>query len=223
MTIKALIFDLDGVLVDTMPLHFQAWEIIAQQYNRPFDDDMRNSFRGLPQRKCLATLFNDNDLSPEQVRNILSQKNQTYRSIIQATSPSDLFAEGVPDLLDEAHSLGLKLGIASSSVSAEQVIEHTGLINQVSAYADGYVVNNGKPATDIFVWVAGALGIPPRHCMVFEDGNVGLQAARIAGMTTVGIGNGSWLAQADYQFSTMRDIALETLLEHTITQDKEAI
>ncbi|MEL6407616.1 MAG: beta-phosphoglucomutase family hydrolase [Chloroflexota bacterium] len=224
MTIKALIFDLDGVLVDTMPLHFRAWEFIADQHNRPFDTAMRNSFRGLPQHKCLARLFDSAVLSPEERHDILQQKNTTYQTIIRETAPSDLLADGVLALLASAKSHDLRLGIASSSVSAEMVIRHTGLIDIVDTFADGLVVNNGKPATDIFVWVAGALGVAPRQAVVFEDGDVGLQAANTAGMTTVGIGNGQWLAQADYQFSAMRDVNLEMLLQPAnIQNDKEAI
>ncbi|MEO1286514.1 MAG: HAD-IA family hydrolase, partial [Chloroflexota bacterium] len=198
--------------------HHQKGDYVALQ-----SVPMRDSFRGLPQRKCLARLFDVATLSSEQAQNILHQKNQTYQNIIRNSAPSDLLIDGVMDLLERASTIGLKLGIASSSVSAELVIHHTRLIEKVDAFADGYVVNNGKPASDIFVWVAGALGIAPRNCMVFEDGDVGLQAARIAGMTTIGMGTGAWLSQADYQFSIMREVELDALVKQSLADNKEAI
>jgi len=223
MTIKALIFDLDGVLVDTMPLHFKAWEKLAEQHNRPFDQTMKDSFRGLPQRKCLAKLFAEQDLSSTDIQNLLQQKNDAYQAIIRNSEPDDLLTPGTLAFLSAAGDRGLKCGIASSSVSAEMVIQHTNLIDYVDAFAHGLTVNNGKPSTDIFVWVSGALGIPPRNCIVFEDGDVGLQAANKAGMWTTGIGTGEWLKQANWQFPAIEFIELDDLLQQAIVHDKEAI
>ena len=223
MTIKALIFDLDGVLVDTMPLHFRAWEVVAERYHRPFDRAMKDSFRGLPQSKCIQRLFDTEALSPQATRDILEQKNNYYQGVIRETSADELLADGVLDLLVNARDAGLKTGIASSSVSARLVVEHTGLIDCVDIVADGMVVSNGKPSSDIFVWVSGALQIPPRECIVFEDGDAGLRAAQQAGMLTVGIGTGDWLKQANWQFPDMSFIQLNDLLQEISIQDNEAI
>ncbi len=223
-TIKAFIFDLDGVLVDTMPLHFQAWSKLASQYNRPFDQAMKDSFRGLPQHQCLKRLFANQNLSKTETHALLQKKNDAYQAIIHNSSVDNLLMDGVLSLLQSARDAGLKLGIASSSVSADIVIQHTGLNDYVDAVANGFTVNNGKPATDIFVWVAGALKVAPRNCVVFEDGAVGLQAARQAGMLRVGIGSGSWLADhANWQFPHIKSIPLEILLEHITENNKEAI
>ncbi|GAB5494235.1 MAG: beta-phosphoglucomutase [Phototrophicaceae bacterium] len=223
-TVNALIFDLDGVLVDTMRIHFQAWEALAEDHQLPFDQAMKDSFRGLPQSKCIKRLFANQALSETDTHKILQQKNDTYQAIIHDTPPNKLLVDGVLKFLESARNINLKLGIASSSVSADMVIQHTGLNNYVDVVANGLTVNNGKPATDIFVWVAGALRTLPSHCIVFEDGLVGLQAARQAGMFSVGIGTGYWLAEnANWQFSDMKSIQLKHLLEQVIEHNKEAI
>lgn len=220
---KAFIFDLDGVLVNSVQLHYQAWARVAELHDIHFDQARMDSFRGLPREACLQSLFQDRPLSSQQIPDLLRLKDEAYQYAVRQAHPDDLLMPGVFKFLDDTRDAGIPLGIASSSVNAIFVAEHLGLSPYMDCIADGTTVENGKPAADIFIWVAGALRTRPSNCIAFEDGLVGIQAAKQAGMYVVGIGEGAWLRQADCQYTQFSDLQLLKLLAQATVHIEQAM
>ena len=181
---KGFIFDLDGVVVNTVDLHYHAWKCVFDELGVPFDQRAMDRFRGVHQRQILLSLAAE--LSEAEISLYLAQKGSVYKQALLDAAPRILNTP-VVNLMQSAKAHGLKVGLASSSINARLVLSVVHLLDQFDAVADGTTVCRSKPAPDIFVWVAGALGIHPAHVIVVEDGVAGIEAARSAGMFTVGI------------------------------------
>jgi beta-phosphoglucomutase len=181
------IFDLDGVLTDTNALHYIAWRKIADLEGVPFKPEYENLFRGLPRHKCLELLLDGKPVSESHEYYLLTLKDEYYLELVNRLTPADLLS-GVGDFLERAHAQSIPMGLASSSKRAREVCSRLGILDYFSAIGDGDTVENHKPAPDIFLWVAGRLGIFPRHCVVFEDARSGVQGARDGGFWVIGLG-----------------------------------
>jgi len=182
--LKALIFDLDGVIADTVGLHYRAWKQLFDELHVDFSRADMDRFRGIHQRQILQTYAPN--LGEAQMAVCLAQKDAHYKQMLADERDQILHAPAIR-LLHDARAHGLKIGLASSSISARHVLQITGIAPLFDAVADGSTVCRPKPAPDIFVWVAGALGVSPPEVAVIEDGRAGVEAARIAGMFVVGI------------------------------------
>ena len=209
----SLIFDLDGVLVDTIERHYRAWAALANQHNIAFTRADMDDFRGVHRNTCVKNLFAPRDLTTAQIEAYSIIKNHHYLQSIQKAAPGELRLPGALEMLENTQKLGLKVGIASSSTNAVTVIERAELAPYVEVIADGNAVVRGKPKPDIFVWVAGVLRAHPRDCIVFEDSVAGVQAAKTAGIPVVGIGDAERLADADVIYPRLADITLKTLFK----------
>jgi beta-phosphoglucomutase len=181
------IFDLDGVLTDTNALQFMAWRKIATLESVPFKPDYENLFRGLPRHKCLDLLLDGKPATDAHRAHLMHLKDTYYIEAVNLLTPSDLL-DGVGDFLAQAQAQGIPLGLASSSRRAREVCVRLGILDCFMAVGDGSTVVNHKPAPDIFLWVAGRLGISPQTCVVFEDASVGVRGARAGGFWVVGLG-----------------------------------
>ncbi len=182
--LKAFIFDLDGVVVNTVELHFRAWQQVFADLDIPFSRADMDRFRGIHQREILLTYVHG--LAEAQIAEYLARKDEYYRALL-SEAREKILHEPVVNLLRDVKAHDLKVGLASSSVSARYVLEIVHLIRLFDAIADGATVRRPKPAPDIFVWVAGALGLHPGEIVVVEDGSAGVQGARNAGMFVVGV------------------------------------
>lgn len=185
--LKGVIFDLDGVLVNTVELHYHAWKQMFGELGIVYDSNDRDRFRGVHQRQILLTKAHEHRLSEAQISHYLARKDNHYRRLL-ADARDEIVHAPVIALLHEARAHRLRIGLASSSTNARLVLEIAGLRPLFDAVADGFTVCRNKPAPDIFVWVAGALDLNPEEIVVLEDGSAGVQAARSAGMFVVGIG-----------------------------------
>jgi beta-phosphoglucomutase len=210
---RALIFDLDGVLVNTVDLHFRAWQLLAEAHEIPFTWTDMIGFRGRHRRDCLLTLFNTRELTESQIVEYIETKDRCYLDLVSRRSPQDLVASGAFTLIERAQSLGLRTGVASSSVNAVRLLEYVGLYPLIDVVADGNTVQRSKPAPDIFLWVAGALNAHPGACIAFEDSEAGIAAARIAGMFVVGVGEQPEVQRADFVLPQLNMTSLDTILE----------
>lgn len=210
--VTAIIFDLDGVLVNTIDLHEQAWHEVARAGGRNLNQRDLQALRGRRRNECLDLLFPKQELSTTVIDHYLTIKNNTYIEALLSQHPHDILARGATELIETAHESGLLLGVASSSINAKQVLAHVGLQDMFAVVADGATVARSKPAPDIFVWVAGALGIYPQTAVVFEDSLAGIQGASQAGMTVVGISNPETRLVANHYFGDLTEIDLHTLL-----------
>ncbi len=185
--IQGFIFDLDGVLTDTAELHYLAWKKLADEEGIPFNRQDNEALRGVSRRASLMLIIGDRPYTEAQIQEMMERKNRYYGELIPNMTSKDLLP-GAIALLDELRQAGIKIAIGSASKNASTVIERLGIADKVDAIADGYSVQQPKPAPDLFLYAAKQLGLEPEQCVVVEDATVGIQAALAAGMWAVGLG-----------------------------------
>jgi beta-phosphoglucomutase len=208
---EAIIFDLDGVLADTVEFHYRAWKRIADMLDVPFGPEDMNRLRGRQRRDCLLDLLSGRPVDEEQIARLMILKDEFYLADMEQMSAASLLP-GVLDLVLSAKKSRLRLGVASASMTAKAVLQKTGLLDYMDAVADGSTVSRSKPAPDIFVWVAGALKVRPNRAIAFEDSGAGVEAARTAGMFVVGVGEGQLTSDAHFSVPSLREVALADLI-----------
>lgn len=191
MPIQALIFDMDGVITDTVELHYRAWERLAAEEGLTLDRALNNRLRGLTRPDSLRLILEASARSvpPEVAQAWMERKNAYFHALLQQLTPADVLP-GVVALIQEAREHGYKIGLGSASRNVQAVLHRLALPHLFDVIGDGYSVVRYKPAPDLFVWVAGGLGVSPAHCVVFEDAQAGIEAALAAGCWTVGLGDG---------------------------------
>lgn len=210
--IAAVIFDLDGVLTDTAEAHFHAWKRLCAEEGIPFDRAANEALKGVDRKGSLERILAaaDRKVGPATFTEMLSRKNGYYRALVAGYSPANLFP-GVRDLLVACQRAGLKLGLASASRNAADLIARLGIAHFFDHVADASQVTHGKPDPEIFVRTAQALGVAPAHCVGIEDAQAGVSAIKAAGMTALGVGDPAILAQADQVFAETRLITLASI------------
>ncbi|MEH2195162.1 MAG: beta-phosphoglucomutase [Nostoc sp.] len=185
--IQGFIFDLDGVLTDTAELHYLAWKKLADEESIPFNRQDNEALRGVSRRASLMLILGDRPYLEAQIQEMMERKNRYYVELIQNMTSKDLLP-GAIAFLDELRQAGIKIGIGSASKNARTVIERLGIADKVDAIADGYSVQQPKPAPDLFLYAAKQLGLEPVQSVVVEDAAAGIEAALAAGMWAVGLG-----------------------------------
>ncbi len=178
------IFDCDGTLVDSMPLHYRAWTASLERHRAPWDwseDDFYAS-AGIPDREIVGRLnerFRSN-LCPDSVH---AYKLEWYRERLHELKPVEAIAEQVRNCL--AAEKPIAIGTGSDISLVEPSLRHTGLWDYFDIIITPADVARGKPAPDMFLLAAERMGVPPEQCLVFEDGKAGIEAATAAGMASV--------------------------------------
>lgn len=210
MELRAVLFDLDGVLADTLRLHEHTWSEVAARLGIPFPPQVRRKLRGLPRRSGLEALLGDRRLPEDEMAELLDFKNDLFIEHLTAMGPQDLMP-GALDLLTELRAAGILIGLASSSANAHAVAARLGLDGFMDAIADRYRVPRLKPAPDIFLQTAAELGKRPQDCAVIEDSEAGVAAGRAAGMCVIGIARPGRLPSADAVFPDLRAVPLGVL------------
>jgi kojibiose phosphorylase len=214
---RAVLFDLDGVITDTAEYHYQAWQALADSLGVPFDRAANEKLRGVSRRESLELILGERKLSEAQMQEAMERKNHHYQSLLQTLSPADLLP-GVSDLLSEIRESGLQMGIVSASHNTPFVLARLGvgdLFDVVIAgpEADAPVgKRRPKPAPDLFLLAAERIGVSPGACIVVEDAESGLLGARMAGMVTVGIGPVERVGVADLVLRGLEGVKLQQLL-----------
>jgi len=206
--ISAFIFDMDGVITDTTEYHFLAWKRLAEEENLPFSRQDNEALLGLSRRDSLNVLLKRRDIDETTAQEWMRRKNTYFREYL----PSLKVLPGVAELLDEARTVGLRLGVASSSMNAQDVLRRLDLLDSFDAIGDGYSVVNTKPAPDIFLWVAGRLNVTPNQAVVFEDSEAGVEAALKGGFWTVRVGSAG-LNHAHITVSDLRNLSVIKVME----------
>jgi beta-phosphoglucomutase len=210
--IRAFIFDLDGVLTDTAEYHYRAWKRLADEEKVPFTRNDNEKLRGISRRASLNFIFQERKLTEEKVLELMDRKNGYYREYLNNITTEDLLP-GVIELLGKLQARGCRLAMASASKNALTVIERLNIASYFNAIADGNSVKKTKPAPDLFLYTANQLGLPPENCLVVEDAEAGIAAARVAGMATIGIGPPERVGEADYVYPSVEAIRLEDIQE----------
>ena len=205
---KSFIFDLDGVIVFTDNLHYKAWKEMADDMNIYFDEEINNRLRGVSRADSLEIIlekYNGAPLSQEKKSELMEKKNNTYRKLLETMTPDDVTDE-VRNTLAELRRRGCKLAIGSSSKNARFILEKVQLIDAFDEISDGNNITKSKPDPEVFVKAREYLKDVLENCIVVEDAYAGIDAAKAAGMTAVGIGDASAYEKADYKIKSFHDI-----------------
>lgn len=210
--VKAIIFDLDGVLTDTSEYHYRAWKHLADDEHIPFTREENDAhLRGVGRRESLLYLLKGRKVSEEQIQEMMERKNRYYNELIKHMSPEEVTPGGI-DLLKAAQQAGLKIAIASGSKNASLVLHHLGITHYFDGIADGYSVARSKPEPDIFIFAAGLLNTATANCLGIEDANAGVEAIKTAGMMAIGVGPRERFTRADKVLSNFEHKTLHDLL-----------
>lgn len=208
MKIRAVIFDLDGVIVSTDQFHYQAWKKIADKLGIGFDERINDKLRGVSRTESLELILEQDksvSLSRKEKETLARQKNEEYRKLLQQLTPSHVSPE-VKKTLEILRERGYKTAIGSSSKNTLFILEKIGLFSAFDAIADGTNITKSKPDPEVFLKAAELLWELPEHCLVVEDAEAGIQAAKSAGMKAAAVGAAISCEQADYRWNNIVEL-----------------
>lgn len=185
-----VIFDLDGVLVDSAVCHFHAWKAIADELGVPFDEKRNDLLRGVSRRESLEILIGGHKtLTEKQIEHYLHEKNELYKQLVN-NAGEEILLPGVKPFLSRLRLAGIRLAVASSSKNTPALLRQAGLDRHYfDAVADGNDIRHSKPHPEVFLLAARRAGVKPSRCIAVEDAPAGVEAGIRAGMKTLGIGH----------------------------------
>ncbi len=190
MNLKALIFDLDGVLTDTAKYHYLAWKKLADELGFYFDEEINELLKGVSRINSFEIILQKNNatnaFSPEEKETLANKKNEYYKEMIEQLTPNDIL-DGILPFITEARNSGVKCAVASISKNAQRVLELLKISDMFDYIADAALVKKPKPDPEIFLTCANALGFKPNECIGIEDAQAGIESIHNAGMLSVGI------------------------------------
>ena len=211
---KGFIFDLDGVIVDTAKYHYLAWKKIADSLNIEFTHEHNELLKGVSRVRSLDIILELGDVqaTQEQKDLWLVQKNEEYLSYLVDMDESEILP-GVLPVLNYLKENKQFIALGSASKNARPILEKTGILSYFDAIVDGNDVSNAKPDPEVFLIAAKLLNTSPSEAIVFEDSVAGVQAANIANMTSIGIGDDTILYEAQHNFKDFTFIGTPFLSE----------
>ncbi len=195
---RAAIFDLDGVIVDTAKYHYLAWKRLAKEYGFDFTEADNERLKGISRFQSLEILLEIGGLTLDDATKtqMAARKNEWYIDYIRHMDASEILP-GATEYLQRIRAKGIKTALGSASRNAPIILERLGISAFFDAVVDGNKVAKVKPDPEVFLRAADELHIAPASCIVFEDAEAGIEAAHRAGMGTVGIGSTRTLKEAD--------------------------
>jgi beta-phosphoglucomutase len=196
-TIKAFIFDLDGVIVDTAKYHFKAWQRLAQSLGIHFHEADNEQLKGVSRKESLDKIleWGGQSLPQAQKEELMRKKNEWYLAYVKEMPASEALP-GAIDFINKALALNLKIALGSASKNAVLILDKLQITKQFEAIIDGNKTTKSKPHPQVFLLGAKALGLEAAECVVFEDSVAGIAAAKAGQFKSVGIGDKETLNQA---------------------------
>ena len=204
---KALIFDLDGVLVHTDRYHFLAWKQIAGEIGVAFDEKVNDRLRGVSRRESLKIILEgcEEKITEEQKERLLEKKNSIYRKLLEQLTPESVEIS-VRETLERLRANRTRMAVGSSSKNTDYILQRTDLSKYFDAVVDGNNITKSKPDPEVFLKAAQFMGVDPADCIVVEDAEAEITAAKAAGMYAVGIGEAAGYSETDLGIKDMREI-----------------
>ena len=192
-------FDLDGVVVDTARYHYIAWNKIAEELGFHFSEQDNERLKGVSRMESLDILLGVGGINIDtaQKNELAEKKNNLYVSYIRQMTPDEILP-GVIRFLEELHKNNVLIALGSASKNAMFILDKIALADKFDAVIDGNKVSKAKPDPEVFLKGASELGVSPENCLVFEDAQAGIDAARNGGMSVIGIGQKENLKNADF-------------------------
>ena len=213
MNIKACIFDLDGVIVDTAKYHYLAWKRLANEMGFDFTEEDNEQLKGVSRVRSLEILLELGGVikTTEEQETLATKKNDWYVEYIVTLKPEEILP-GVSKFLDELKEKGIKIALGSASKNAKLILDGLNLTSYFDAIIDGTKVSKAKPDPEVFLKGAQDLGLDPKECVVFEDAQAGVEAAKNGGMPCIGIGTEENLKGADFVMPGFDGVTFESLV-----------
>lgn len=210
--IRGVIFDLDGVLTDTAVHHYQSWRRIAEGVGFELTEKHNEQLKGVSRAESLDIILGwaGATLNDAEKAALLIEKNNHYLELIASLSSADILP-GVVAFLENIRSGGIKTAVGSSSKNAPFILDKLQLTSYFDAVVDGNMVRQTKPDPEVFINAAKLLALPAESCLVIEDADAGVAAARAAGMSVLGITAHGQLAEADFCVQNLLNIDLSFL------------
>ncbi len=198
MEIKACLFDLDGVLVDTAVYHFKAWRKLANHLGFDFTEAQNEQLKGISRVESLNKIlaWGNVEKTEDEKQQLATEKNEWYVAMISKMTPAEVLP-GTVDFLTAIKKAGYKIALGSASKNSALILERTQIAHFFEEIVDGNLVSKSKPDPEVFLKGATLLEVQPSECVVFEDAVAGVEAAKRAGMKAIGIGSAEVLTRAD--------------------------
>ena len=186
--IKAVLFDLDGVIVSTDGCHYRAWKRMADEEGIYFDEKINDRLRGVSRMASLEIVLEraSRSYTEEEKVALAARKNDYYRDLIRELTPSDILP-GAMENLNELKENGILVAVGSSSKNTPLILRRIGLDAFFDAVSDGNNISHSKPDPEVFLKAAEMLGTDPADCLVVEDADAGIEAGRRGGMKTLSV------------------------------------
>lgn len=203
----AVIFDLDGVLVDTAIFHYQAWKQLAKQFDFDFTEVENEQLKGVSRVDSLNLILKwaNKEVSALEKEQLASLKNTWYLELVENMKDGDVLS-GTIDLLTYLKTTDKKIALGSASKNAIRILEKTGILHYFDAIVDGNAVRNSKPDPEVFLKAAAAVSVAPAACVVLEDAQAGIEAARAANMQVVAVDKSHVLTNYDARVDNLAEI-----------------
>lgn len=207
--IKACIFDLDGVVVDTAKYHYLAWERLANELGFEFTEKDNERLKGVSRINSLNILLEiGHKVFDEKTKEELAKKKNNWYVDYITKITEDEILPGVREFLSLLKNEGYKIALGSVSKNSMTILNSINLKDYFHVIIDGTKVTKAKPDPEVFLKAAEELGAAPEECVVFEDAIAGIKAAKCAGMYSIGIGSPEILKEADKVISGFKDVDL---------------
>lgn len=210
MNIEGIIFDLDGVIVDTAHFHYLAWKKTAAALGFELTPELNEQLKGVSRIDSLQKILDwaGIEITQERFDFLTSDKNVDYLSHVATMSTADVLP-GVREFIADLKQQGYRVALGSASKNARHILERVEMIDQFDAIVDGTNVTAAKPDPEVFLQGAQLLDLPAEKCVVFEDSKAGVTAANNGGMTSIGIGKVANLSHADFVFNDFTEISID--------------
>jgi beta-phosphoglucomutase len=213
ISLKAVIFDFDGVIADTVQHYYEATKRIADELEVPYTIEDNLRFQGIPRKILMDELASrcSREVTEEEKLYLGNKKGEYYRELIAEFTKGDMLP-GMYEFLLNLKEAGIKLGIASSSSNAPFLLEKFGIKDWFECIVDPHKLKKGKPDPEIFLTAADCLGVEYDSCAAVEDGEAGLQGIMETPMFSVSIGNSDKLKQAEWNVPSTDHLVFDELL-----------
>ena len=207
--VAAVIFDLDGVLVDTAVFHYRAWKRLAKQFDFDFTEVENEQLKGVSRVDSLNLILKwaNKEVSAPEKEQLASLKNTWYLELVENMKEGDVLP-GTIDLLTYLKATDKKIALGSASKNAVRILEKTGIRHYFDAIIDGNAVKNSKPDPEVFLKAATAVGVAPSGCVVLEDAQAGIDAARAANMQVIAVDKSNSLSNYDVRVDDLSEILI---------------
>ena len=210
--IQAVIFDLDGVIVDTAQFHFIAWKELAAEWNYTLTPEDNEKLKGVSRMDSVNKIaqWANVQTKPEQLLDIAHRKNEIYLRFCNQLTPQHVLP-GISSLINTLKANGVFISLGSASKNARFVLDKLGLLGVFDVVVDGNDVSKSKPNPEVFLKAAQRMGVSPEHCVVLEDAPAGIEAALAANMKVIGLGDAIELQKAHLVLENTINLSLVQL------------